>query len=286
MMVAELRLLSPGTMLYAGEPVSHLPLPPASYVIGRDQFYADIVLQDTSAVSRIHCTLYYEESNGHYYIIDNHSSFGVYVDNLKLEPQKLFALGLRCKIALGAPSQGGALLLFSQRELSSNSTQHLKPSKRLDSLKPSEELKSPSISPAPLPLNKTIFISYSHLDKPLVQNIIQSLEENLRFEKRIWMDELLTPGYSWSEELGRAIKMTDLVLLVLSPESSISPWVSKEVIFAQEHHKLVIPVLIRGDYQEITGFNLAGLQYADLRQDYFKGMERLIYTINKYMGVV
>ena len=79
------------------------------------------------------------------------------------------------------------------------------------------------------------FISYSHKD----EEFCQRLHSRLRQEKlRVWYaPEDLAWGKKMHEEIDRAIRVHDKLLLVLSDESMNSEWVATEIYHARQREK-------------------------------------------------
>jgi choline kinase len=92
-----------------------------------------------------------------------------------------------------------------------------------------------------------VFVSYSHKDYDFVERIAKDLKaEGLD----VWYDSSrLNGGQKWTQEIERAIRQSQYFIVVLSPDSIISPWVEKEYLFAEEltkKHKLtIIPLLLQ-----------------------------------------
>ena len=87
-----------------------------------------------------------------------------------------------------------------------------------------------------------VFISYSHEDFEFVENLQLRLEK-VGFET--WLDEeRLTAGEDWREEIDAAIKDSFALLLVLTPKSLESRYVTYEWSVALGTGKKVIPLLL------------------------------------------
>lgn len=88
-----------------------------------------------------------------------------------------------------------------------------------------------------------VFLSYSHVDRELLQKILVGLKKQLC---RVWYDEGLTPGESWNDELAERIKTADAVVVVLTENSCNSQFVRSEMNYAISKQKKIIPVCMAG----------------------------------------
>jgi HEAT repeat protein len=88
-----------------------------------------------------------------------------------------------------------------------------------------------------------IFISYCHSDGDFAENLVSKLKEN-GFE--IWMDETgLEGGDEWREEIDRSIRDSSALVLVVTPESKDSFYVTYEWIFALGAGLKVVPIKLK-----------------------------------------
>jgi hypothetical protein len=123
---------------------------------------------------------------------------------------------------------------------------------------------------------KQVFLSYAQDDKPVARRIAEGLRAA---GLRVWFDEWeLAVGDSIVPRIEQAVATSDLLLVLLSPRSVESLWVQTELssVFAQELKDraiTLIPALIEDC--EIPPV-LADRHYLDLREDFDKGLERLI----------
>jgi hypothetical protein len=127
----------------------------------------------------------------------------------------------------------------------------------------------------------SIFISYSHADKPFVQRLVADLKVS---GANAWIDEAeLRIGDSLLTKIQSAIDRTDYLAAVLSPNSVSSRWVQEELQQAL-HLQIggkpltVLPILLAEC--DIPGFLRARL-YADFRdkEQYEGSLEALLRSI-------
>lgn len=136
-----------------------------------------------------------------------------------------------------------------------------------------------------------VFISYSHNDKAIVEQIIRDLESH---DITFWWDKLISHGIGrdtpgWTNQIEIAIESSKCVLVILSPDSKTSPWVANELAYAQTLNKTIFPLLARGDPAHSTPLSLMSAQHIDIcgkDDDYKRGIEQLVKAINKFLGKI
>jgi MinD-like ATPase involved in chromosome partitioning or flagellar assembly len=110
------------------------------------------------------------------------------------------------------------------------------------SVAPSETL------PSNVPVK--IFISYSHYDAPLKNELEKHLAV-LRRQKaiQIWSDREIASGTAWSQEINSRLEAADIILLLISPDYLVSPASDREMERALALHEAgkarVIPIILR-----------------------------------------
>lgn len=102
---------------------------------------------------------------------------------------------------------------------------------------------------APQPLR--LFISYSHKDAKLKDELLEHLEVVRRFEGvDVWTDDLIEPGADWREEIEKGLQQADVALLLVSPSFLASKFIQDSEVpdlLARQAAQglLVIPVIMR-----------------------------------------
>ena len=87
------------------------------------------------------------------------------------------------------------------------------------------------------------FISYSHLDRDFAVRLQRALRDS---GKEIWVDEADIPsGARWAEDLKGAIEDADSFVFIISPDSVASEECKKELNYAVELNKRIIPLNLR-----------------------------------------
>lgn len=109
---------------------------------------------------------------------------------------------------------------------------------------------------------KNVFVSYSHNDIEFARKFVDWLEKN---GYKVWVDKKrILPGANYLNSIADGIKKADAFITLLSKDSVSSKWVAREVFYALENDREIIPVLV--EFAEIPeGLKLAitGLHYVD-----------------------
>ncbi len=88
-----------------------------------------------------------------------------------------------------------------------------------------------------------IFISYCHCDGDFAENLASRLKEN---GLEVWMDEIgLAGGDEWRDEIDKSIRGSEALVLIVTPESKISFYVTYEWIFALGAGVKVVPIKLK-----------------------------------------
>lgn len=88
-----------------------------------------------------------------------------------------------------------------------------------------------------------VFISYSRKDLAFVKKLAADLQAA---GLDVWYDlSGLEGGQRWRIEIEKAIRASQYVLVVLSPDSTISEWVEREYLFANNLKKQIIPLFYK-----------------------------------------
>ena len=109
-----------------------------------------------------------------------------------------------------------------------------------------------------------VFISYSRKDLDFVEELASDLQD-VGFN--VWYDlSGLEGGSRWSQEIEKAIRTSDHVIMVISPDSITSKWVEEEFLLAGELKKNIIPLHYRKSgipfgYRTLHFINIQGKQY-------------------------
>lgn len=116
------------------------------------------------------------------------------------------------------------------------------------------------------PTNK-IFISYSRHDKDLVFPFVERLEREL--QEKCWIDlEGIESGSQFEDVIIHAIDGCEILLFMLSEKSLQSEWTKREVYYAEEEQKRIIPVVL--DHKGLHGwfkFHFGKIDYIDIHSE-------------------
>ena len=90
-----------------------------------------------------------------------------------------------------------------------------------------------------------VFISYAHSDEALAQKVVAILK---KAGLEVWDDtrEIL-PGDNWAEQVAKALKESEAMVVLLTPEATRSRWVRREIEYAlgeKRYSKRLISVLV------------------------------------------
>jgi hypothetical protein len=87
-----------------------------------------------------------------------------------------------------------------------------------------------------------LFVSYARKDHDFVESLREYLRET---EFQVWTDSALSPGSDWRQEIDEAIRQAFAVIVVITPESKTSEYVTYEWAFALGIGKRVIPLILK-----------------------------------------
>ena len=88
-----------------------------------------------------------------------------------------------------------------------------------------------------------VFISYSRKDKVFVRKLVDHLQN---FKRTAWVDwQDIMPLSQWREEIQDGVLLADSFLFILSPDSLISQECLKELEWAVENNKRLVPIVCR-----------------------------------------
>lgn len=92
-------------------------------------------------------------------------------------------------------------------------------------------------------MKSSIFISYSRKDYDVVITLRNEIYR--RTGVLPWMDVSgIETGTQFADVIATAIDECDLLVFAISPNSVVSHWTTKEVLYAQEQRKKIYPVVI------------------------------------------
>lgn len=89
-----------------------------------------------------------------------------------------------------------------------------------------------------------VFLSYARTDQVVVGALSKRLADA---QIATFIDRRIVTGQDWVDRLQQAIDDCGAFVVIMSPESSRSKWVRREILRAEERRKLIVPLLLRGD---------------------------------------
>jgi len=122
-------------------------------------------------------------------------------------------------------------------------------------------------------MSEQVFISYAAKDRERVLGLVKRLRDA---GVTVWIDQAgIDVATMWSQEIVNAIHNCKVMLLSISPFSTESENVVKELALASERKKPIIPVYLEpADIPGTMEYQLAGIQ----RVEYFKDNEDAAYN--------
>ncbi|MEV4517917.1 toll/interleukin-1 receptor domain-containing protein [Dactylosporangium sp. NPDC049525] len=111
-----------------------------------------------------------------------------------------------------------------------------------------------------------VFISYSRSDRKYVKKLHRHLAEH---RITAWDDRQIPTGVEFPAEIQRRIETCRAFLLVLSPAAVESSWVARELFYATNLKKRVLPIMLEACN---APFLVAGVQYEDVTDGTLPGM--------------
>ncbi len=128
-----------------------------------------------------------------------------------------------------------------------------------------------------------IFVSYSRKDKDVVFPFVERINKELNLN--CWIDlEGVKSGEQFEDVIIENIDNCQIVLFMLSDASLKSKFTKREVYYAEDERKRIIPVLIDGD--KLRGwfkFHFGNVDYIDIRSDEQK--DKLIRNLKSWLGI-
>ena len=127
-----------------------------------------------------------------------------------------------------------------------------------------------------------VFVSYSRTDLSFVKQLASDLKSA---GLDVWYDvSRLGGGERWMREIETAIRNSEFLIVVLSPDSVISEWVDREFMLASSLKLKIIPLLYRSC--QLT-LNYLNLNYIDVRRNNYKtNFDEILRALGSQQTVV
>ena len=117
-------------------------------------------------------------------------------------------------------------------------------------------------------MSAEVFISYASEDRSRILDLVERLR---KADVSVWIDQMGIEGATmWTQEIVEAIDNCKVLILAISPSSTESENVVKELALASERRKKILPVCLESSgIPKSMEYQLAGIQ----RVDYFLNQE-------------
>jgi len=127
-----------------------------------------------------------------------------------------------------------------------------------------------------------IFMSYSRRDETVMQRVVAFLRKQ---GINVWVDnEKLVPGTPiWEAEIEKAIINAGAIVVLLSQDSKNSPWVRREISYAEDNEKRIFPLLVAGNQKDTVPIRLTNHQRIDIRENEEVGLNSLTAALSFYL---
>ncbi len=131
---------------------------------------------------------------------------------------------------------------------------------------------------------KDIFISYSHEDRDYAHKLIEILKEK---GVSVWIDDRIDYGKPFPQEIEMHIDSCSAFIVIMTPHSRKSTWVSNELNCAIDNDKPIFPLLLKGT----RWFEVATIQYVDVRDgqlppdEFYELLKRVVQPDHKHRRI-
>ena len=105
-----------------------------------------------------------------------------------------------------------------------------------------------------------LFVTYARGDRDLVDRLAAGLQ---RLGHEVWLDKRLSVGQEWWAEILNQIRLSEAIVVALSPALLESPASAAERGYAVQLGKVLLPVCVRPVRNELLPPDLAPLQIVD-----------------------
>lgn len=93
------------------------------------------------------------------------------------------------------------------------------------------------------------FISYSRRNTNFAERLARDLSDA---GVEVWIDfRQIHAGERWKDEIRRGVERSEVIVIVLSPDSVVSEWVQFEINYGREKNKVLLPIMAVDCYAEL-----------------------------------
>lgn len=132
-------------------------------------------------------------------------------------------------------------------------------------------------------MKNPVFISYSRKDKEIVFPLVKQIESQLK--TKCWIDwDGIQSGDEFRDNIIQAIDKSEVVLFMLSGNSEKSSFIKKEIDYAKNIEKRIIPIIVDGG--KLRGwflFEFGNIDYIDVcNHDH---LQKLFRDLKQMLGI-
>jgi hypothetical protein len=99
-----------------------------------------------------------------------------------------------------------------------------------------------------------------------------------------WTDANLEPGTpSWQKMIEEALESVPCLIVLMTPNSKASEWVTSEISYGRRQGCQIFPVLADGEERNAIPISLSNMQYIDIRHDFDYNVRRLAAAVKTHM---
>ena len=132
-------------------------------------------------------------------------------------------------------------------------------------------------------MKNPIFISYSRKDKEIVFPLVKQIESQLK--TKCWIDwDGIQSGDEFRDNIIQAIDKSEVVLFMLSDNSEKSSFIKKEIDYAKNIEKRIIPIIVDGG--KLRGwflFEFGNIDYIDVSNH--DHLQKLFRDLKQMLGI-
>ncbi len=118
-----------------------------------------------------------------------------------------------------------------------------------------------------------VFISYSRKDKVFARRLFEALVATGRDAWADW--EGIPYSTDWWREICRGIEESNVFVFIISPDSLSSGICNKEIAYARENHKRIIPIVRREPDSKVLAGEWFGKDWEDIARTNWKELNKL-----------
>jgi cellulose biosynthesis protein BcsQ len=126
-----------------------------------------------------------------------------------------------------------------------------------------------------------VFLSFSSKDREFAKQISNALRSS---GITVWSQLELNVGTDLHKEIEEAIRNSTTMVVLLSPDSTKSQWVQREIGLAIEFQRRIYPVLISGELKQAVPLVLQNRQLIDMRDSRPSKISRLTNEIRHFLA--